>query len=47
MKTLSLTARISLLFAVVASLVLLTTGHFLTQVVETHFEEGDRDELNG
>ena len=47
MKTLSLTARISLLFAVAASLVLLTTGYFLTQVVETHFEEGDRDELNG
>jgi two-component system heavy metal sensor histidine kinase CusS len=47
MKTLSLTARISLLFAVAASLVLLTTGYFLTQVVDTHFEEGDRHELNG
>lgn len=47
MKILSLTARISLLFAVAASLVLLATGYFLTQVVETHFEEGDRDELNG
>lgn len=47
MKTLSLTARISLLFAVAASLVLLTTGYFLTQVVDAHFEEGDRYELNG
>ncbi len=47
MKTLSLTARISLLFAVAASLVLLTTGYFLTQVVEAHFKEGDRHELNG
>jgi len=47
MKTLSLTARISLLFAVAASLVLLTTGYFLTQVVEAHFEEGDRHELSG
>ena len=47
MKTLSLTARISLLFAVAASLVLLTTGYFLTQVVDAHFEEEDRIELNG
>lgn len=47
MKTFSLTTRISLLFAVAASLVLLTTGFFLTQVVETHFKEEDRHELNG
>lgn len=47
MKTLSLTTRISLLFAVAASLVLLTTGYFLTQVVDAHFKEGDRHELNG
>ncbi len=47
MKPLSLTARISLYFAVAACLVLLTTGYFLAQVVETHFEEGDRHELNG
>ena len=39
MKPLSLTARISLLFAVSASLVLLTTGYFLTQVVDAHFKE--------
>jgi two-component system heavy metal sensor histidine kinase CusS len=38
MNPLSLTARISLLFAVAASLVLLTTGFFLTQGVEAHFE---------
>jgi len=47
MKPLSLTARISLYFAMAACLVLLTTGYFLAQVVETHFEEGDRHELNG
>lgn len=47
MKPLSLTTRISLLFAVAASLVLLTTGYFLTQVVDAHFVEGDRHELNG
>jgi two-component system heavy metal sensor histidine kinase CusS len=47
MKSLSLTARISLLFAVAASLVLLTTGYFLTHVLEAHFEEEDRFELDG
>ncbi|OYX27872.1 MAG: two-component sensor histidine kinase, partial [Hydrogenophilales bacterium 32-62-9] len=47
MKTLSLTARISLLFALAASLVLLTTGFLLTHIVEAHFKEGDRHELNG
>lgn len=47
MKTLSLTARISLLFAVAAALVLLTTGYFLTQVVQAHFKDGDRHELDG
>ncbi len=47
MKSLSLTSRISLLFAVAASLVLLATGLILTQVVEAHFEEEDRYELSG
>ncbi|MHB0973848.1 MAG: heavy metal sensor histidine kinase [Thiobacillus sp.] len=47
MKTLSLTARISLLFAGAASLVLLITGFFLTQVVERHLKEEDRAELTG
>lgn len=47
MKTLSLTARISLLFAVAASLVLLVTGVILTRAVESHFAEGDRHELEG
>lgn len=47
MKSLSLTARISLLFAVAAALVLLVTGYFLTHEVETHFEEEDRIELSG
>ena len=47
MKPLSLTTRISLFFALASSLVLLSTGYFLAQVVETHFEEGDRHELNG
>jgi len=47
MKNLSLTARISLLFAGAASLVLLITGFFLTQVVERHLKEEDRVELTG
>jgi len=47
MKALSLTTRISLLFAVAASLVLLATAYVLTQAVEAHFEEEDRYELNG
>jgi two-component system heavy metal sensor histidine kinase CusS len=47
MKTLSLTARISLLFAVAASLVLLSTGYLLTRVVDAHFKEVDRHELSG
>ena len=47
MKSLSLTSRISLLFAVAAALVLLATGLILTQVVEAHFEEEDRYELSG
>ncbi len=47
MKSLSLTARISLLFAGGASLVLLVTGFFLIQAVETHFKEEDRHELQG
>jgi two-component system heavy metal sensor histidine kinase CusS len=47
MRLLSLTARISLYFAAAACLVLLTTGYVLTHVVETHFVEGDRHELNG
>ena len=47
MKNLSLTSRISLLFALAAALVLLATGLILTQVVEAHFEEADRHQLSG
>ena len=47
MKPLSLTARISLFFAAAACGVLLATGYFLAHVMESHFEEGDRHELNG
>lgn len=47
MKSLSLTTRISLLFAVAAALVLLITSYFLMQEVEAHFIEEDRIELNG
>ncbi len=47
MKSISLTTRISLLFAAAASLVLLTTGFFLTHVLETHFKEEDWVELTG
>ena len=47
MKPLSLTTRISTLFAVAAALVLLTTGFYLARAVEHHFIEGDRHELDG
>lgn len=47
MKTLSLTARISLLFAVAAAAVLLVTGFFLSRAVEMHFIESDQHELDG
>lgn len=47
MKPLSLTARISALFAVAATVVLLVTAYFLTQAVEAHFKTGDRHELDG
>ena len=47
MKPFSLTNRISLFFALASSLVLLSTGYLLAQVVETHFEDGDRHELSG
>lgn len=47
MKSLSLTARISLLFAIAASAVLLATGLFLSRAVEMHFIESDRHELDG
>lgn len=47
MKSLSLTARISLLFAMAASVVLLATGFFLSRAVEMHFIETDRHELDG
>jgi two-component system heavy metal sensor histidine kinase CusS len=47
MKPLSLTARIGLLFAVAATLVLLIAGLFIYHAVETHFVEEDRIELQG
>jgi two-component system heavy metal sensor histidine kinase CusS len=47
MKSLSLTARISLLFAAAASLVLFVTAAILVQKVGAHFEAEDRAELNG
>lgn len=47
MRSLSLTTRISLLFAGAAALVLLITGFFLTQGVERHLKEEDRIELTG
>jgi two-component system heavy metal sensor histidine kinase CusS len=43
---LSLTARISLLFAAAAAVVLLATGLFLSRAVERHFVESDRNELD-
>jgi two-component system heavy metal sensor histidine kinase CusS len=47
MKPFSLTARISLLFAVAAALVLLAMGFILSRAVESHFLEADRRELDG
>lgn len=47
MKSLSLTTRISLLFAVAAALVLLVTSYFLMQEVEAHFKEEDRTVVSG
>ena len=47
MKSLSLTARISLLFAVCATLVLLGLGWVVVQSVEAHFLEIDRHEIEG
>ncbi|MGA7950009.1 MAG: heavy metal sensor histidine kinase [Thiobacillaceae bacterium] len=47
MKTLSLTTRVSLLFALAASVVLLATGLFLSRAMETYLAENDRRELEG
>lgn len=47
MKPVSLTARISLLFAGAVAMVLLATGFILAQAVEAHFVEQDQHELEG
>ena len=47
MKPLSLSTRISLLFAVGAAVVLLALGWFVARSVEAHFLEIDRHELEG
>jgi hypothetical protein len=47
MKSLSLTARISLLFAAGAAAVLLGLGWVVERSVESHFEEMDRHEMEG
>jgi len=47
MTSLSLTARISLLFAAAAALVLLVVGVFVARAVERHFVEMDHHELAG
>ena len=47
MNSLSLTARISLLFAIAAAVVLLATGFLLSRAVAAHFIESDRQELDG
>jgi two-component system heavy metal sensor histidine kinase CusS len=47
MKTLSLTARISLLFAAGAAAVLLGLGWVVERSVESHFQEMDRHEMEG
>ncbi len=47
MKPLSLTARISLLFAGAAAIVLLAVGWVLARAVEAHFVDEDRHEIHG
>ena len=47
MTSISLTARISLLFAAAAALVLLVVGLFVARAVERHFVEIDHHELAG
>lgn len=47
MRTLSLTARVSLLFAAGAVAVLLALGWVMARAVEGHFEELDRHEAEG
>jgi two-component system, OmpR family, heavy metal sensor histidine kinase CusS len=47
MKPLSLTARISLLFACCAAVVLLGLGWIVARAVEAHFLEMDRHEIEG
>lgn len=47
MPSLSLTARISLLFAAAAALVLLVVGLFVARAVDRHFVEIDQHELSG
>lgn len=47
MKSLSLTARISLLFAACAAIVLLGLGWVVVQSMEAHFLEIDRHEIEG
>ncbi|HYP67529.1 MAG TPA: heavy metal sensor histidine kinase [Thiobacillaceae bacterium] len=47
MKILSLTTRVSLLFAIAASVVLLATGLLLSRAMETYLAENDRQELEG
>lgn len=47
MRLRSITARLTLLFAVASALVLLAFGHIVGTLVVTHFEMLDRDELDG
>lgn len=47
MKSLSLTARVSLLFAISVALVLGVTGVLITRAVESHFVEEDHQEMRG
>jgi two-component system heavy metal sensor histidine kinase CusS len=47
MKPLSLTARVSLLFAVVVAAVLLLTGMLIARAVEHHFADEDHQEMLG
>lgn len=47
MRPLSITFRLTLLFSTVSTIVLIVVGTLVGTLIESHFEEMDRMELNG
>ena len=47
MRPLSITSRLTLLFSTVSTIVLIVVGMLVGTLIESHFEEMDRMELNG